>query len=116
MASIRFMLAMTVQNDFIIYFVDAVSTYLARTLDKELYIESLEGYKTNGKVYKLIKSIYGLEQSTQVWNHKLRDHLVANEYRQLHSDYGLYTNEKVIIAAYVDDMAIARPIKDLGIC
>ena len=35
--------------------------------------------------------------------------MVANRYKQLHSDYGLYFNGIILIAAYVDNLALARP-------
>src|SRR5439155_20778438 len=39
----------------------------------------------------------------------LQDHVTANGFEQLHSDHGLYYNGSVLIAAYVDDLALARP-------
>jgi hypothetical protein len=134
MASVRFQLAIAAQKKLVVHSVDVVSAYLAGDLDEDLYMVPPEGYDGEDKLCKLLKSIYGLKQSARVWNHKLRNHLVANGYKQLHSDYGLYFNGVVLIAAYVDDMAIAGPadlkaineakemlrgefdIKDLGLC
>ena len=39
----------------------------------------------------------------------LWDHVTANGFEQLHSDHRLYYNGSVLIAAYVDDLALARP-------
>ena len=38
--------------------------------------------------------------------------MVANRYKQLHSDYGLYFNGIILIIAYIDNLALAGP-KDL---
>ena len=103
---------MAAHNNLIVHLADAISAYLAGSLDEKLYMEPPEGYDGQGMVCRLLKSLYGLKQSARIWNHKLRGHLIANGYRQLHSDYGLYFNGVVLIAAYVDDMAIAGP-KDL---
>jgi len=110
--SIRLLLAVAALENWAVHQKDVKSAYLASSLDEEIYMVAPDGYESYGKVLRLLKSLYGLKQSARVWNHKLRDHLLANGYRQLHSEYGLYYNGEVLIAAYVDDLLLAGS-KDL---
>src|SRR5437667_1483534 len=91
---------------------DVISMYLAGDLDEIIYMESPDGFNSYRKVLQLLKSLYELKQLAQIWNHRLWDHLVANGYKQLYSDYGLYFNEIILITAYIDNLAMAGP-KDL---
>ena len=54
-----------------------------------------------------MKSLYSLKQSTRVWNYKLQNHLLAHEYKQLHLNYSLFYNGKVLIVAYIDNLVMA---------
>ena len=80
-------------------------------VEEEIYMEQPEGFEIDGKnmVCRLLRSLYGLKQSAQVWNCMLWDHLLANGYKQLYSDHGLYYNGMILIAVYIDDLAIAGP-------
>jgi hypothetical protein len=128
------LIVIAVLCSFTLHVVDAISTYLTGSLDKEIYIELPEGYDSKGMVYRLLKNLYRLKQSARIWNHKPQGHLVANGFMQLYLDYRLYFNEVVLVAVYIDDIPMARPknlkainevkkmlslefnIKDLGKC
>jgi hypothetical protein len=134
LASLRFLMAVAARDDLIVHQMDVKSAYLAGSLDETIYMVPPEGLETHSKVCKLVKSLYGLKQSARVWNHKLRDHPTSHGYTQLQADYGLFFNGNVLIAAYVDDLAMAGPpdlvelnkakamlcsgfeMKDLGLC
>ncbi|XP_028099932.1 uncharacterized protein LOC114299410 [Camellia sinensis] len=52
---------------------DIKIAFLNRDLDKEIYMEQLEGFVVKGqehKVCKLVKSLYGLKQSFKQWHEK----------------------------------------------
>jgi len=62
--SLRLITAIAVQNNFRIKQLDVNSAYLNAELSEDIFMKSLEGYKTKGKVYwKLNKALYGLKQS-----------------------------------------------------
>ena len=84
------------------------SAYLAGQLEEEIYIVPSEGFDVQGRACRLVKSLYSLKQSARVWNHMLQDHVTVNGFEQLHSDHGLYYNGSVLIATYMDDLALAR--------
>ena len=50
---------------------DDKTAFLNGYLEESIYLEQPEGYKTHEqqqKVYKLLKSIYGLKQASRSWN------------------------------------------------
>ena len=53
---------------------DAQNAYLGSDLDKEIYMEVPEGVENmdrGSKVCLLLKSLYGLKQSANLWNKKI---------------------------------------------
>ena len=71
-----------------------------------------QGFIVEGQdlVCKLKRSIYGLKQSPRCWNHALHNQLTEMGFVQTASDPCLYVaaeGEMVIVAVYVDDIAIA---------
>src|SRR5437667_9717504 len=88
---------------------DVICAYLAGLLNEVIYMDPPEGYDRKVKVCRLMKSSYGLKQSVRVWNHQLWNFLVQHGFKQLLSDYGLYSNGTIIVAVYIDDFAIAEP-------
>ena len=61
--SLRLILALVVYNYWIAEQLDIKAAFLYSFLDKEIYMQLLQGYQNEGKYYRLLKSIYGLKQS-----------------------------------------------------
>ena len=66
-----------------------------------------------GKVFKLKKSLYGLEQAPMNWNININKYLEEIQFKRLTSDQCLYVKgnphekgDNVIVAIYVDDIII----------
>jgi len=82
-------------------------------LDEKVYMEQLEGFVLPGnehKIYKLIKSLYGLKQTPKQWHEKF-DYVILEYGFKRNSDdkciYSKFTNDfGVITCLYVDDMLI----------
>src|SRR5271154_5511404 len=94
---------------------DVKSAFLARDLDKVIYMDQPEGFKVNGDlVCKLTKSLYGLTQSPRQWNKKIHGFLVETRFVRTNADHCVYVNPTtlVIIALWVDDLMIFA--KDIG--
>jgi hypothetical protein len=92
---------------------DVKTTFFNNELDEKEYMEQLEGFVLPGnehKIYKLIKSLYGLKQTPKQWHEKF-DYVILEYGFKRNSDdkciYSKFTNDfGVIICLYVDDMLI----------
>ena len=69
--------------------IDVVTTYLYGSIDTDIYMKILEGFKlpeaTNPKArnmysIKLQRSLYGLKQSGRMWYNRLSDYLLKEGY------------------------------------
>jgi hypothetical protein len=66
MTTIRLIFAIATMEDWHIHQMDVKTAFLLRDLDEEIYMEIPEGFvlrDAQGKVWKLLKSLYGLKQS-----------------------------------------------------
>ena len=86
-------------------------------MDEDLYITQPTGHEQlddNGNPYvcKLKRALYGTKQAARLWNHKFRDFLLSQGWRQYESDPCIFTRTtskygKEVVAVYVDDIAHA---------
>lgn len=111
-SSIRFLIAMSVKYGMAIHQMDAITAFLQGELSEEIYMRQPMCFsdKTN-RVCRLRKSIYGLKQSSRVWNKKLTSVLTQQlGFTQSSVDQCIFFKHSVentiIIAIYVDDMLI----------
>ena len=69
--SIRILLSIAVCLDYEIWQMDVKTAFLNGNLEKDIYMQQLEGFVAGIKdnlVYKLQKSIYRLKQVSRSWN------------------------------------------------
>ncbi|NAU11332.1 hypothetical protein EE090_27775, partial [Klebsiella pneumoniae] len=69
--SIRILLSIAAALDYEIWQMDVKTAFLNGYLDESIYMEQPDGFKVTGqegKVCKLLKSIYGLKQASRSWN------------------------------------------------
>ncbi|SYW76147.1 uncharacterized protein UBRO2_01218 [Ustilago bromivora] len=97
--------------------VDVTQAYLNADLHHNIYLKPPEGAEVPaGKVYKLIKSLYGLKQSSREWHKELDTHLQRLGFFPLLNVPCVYLRgagaSQVIITVYVDDMLIVSPQRD----
>src|SRR5579859_1201439 len=76
-------------------------------------MEPSEGLETGGKHCKLLKSLYGLKQSTREWNLTIDKSLKKNGFKKLQAEHGIYDNGNVTIPLYVDDLLLVS--KDISV-
>lgn len=90
---------------------DIKTAFLNGILTEELYLKPPPGSETNGKVYRLKKTLYGLRQSARVWNQTLHESLVKNGCEQNKTDNCLYSltsgGDVVYLLIHVDDILTA---------
>ena len=95
---------------------DETAAFLHGDLQKEIYMQQLEGFEEKGKeglVCKLKKSLYGLKQAPREWYHKFHLFMLSQSYQRSDTDHCLYTKRAkdgslLILILYVDDMLITR--------
>lgn len=101
------------KHDLVIEQMDAITAFLQSDLEEEIYVTQPEGFKIKGeedKVCRLRKAIYGLKQSSRVWNDSLDTALKSFGLKRSDYDPCLYYrkngSEILILAVYVDDILL----------
>lgn len=110
-ASIRYLFALAAKLDLDIRQMDAVTAFLNGKLNEIIYMEQPEGFHDGTNRYcKLHKSIYGLKQSSKVWNDTLNDVLIKFGLIRSTTDQCIYFSickeNVLIVAIYVDDLLL----------
>ena len=91
---------------------DFKNVFTHADIDKELYIEQLEGFTTTlNKVCKLNKALYGLKQSSRQWYKLLKKYLTKLGFYPIFADQAVFKNDTlgIIILCYVDDLLVFKP-------
>ncbi|GJU76433.1 zinc finger, CCHC-type containing protein [Tanacetum coccineum] len=112
--TIRLLITMASIHTLIIHQMDVKTTFLNGELDEEVFMNQPQGFIMPGnenKMYKLIKSLYGLKHAPQQRHQKFDKVVLSNGYSLNQADKCVYSNfdesgKGVIICLYVDDMLI----------
>nr|GEW82310.1 ribonuclease H-like domain, reverse transcriptase, RNA-dependent DNA polymerase [Tanacetum cinerariifolium] len=97
------------------------SAFLHGDLKEEVYVTQPEGFVqqgNTGKVYKLIKALYGLRQAPRGWNVKLDQTLKSLDFKKCNLEQAVYTRRSktstLTVGVYVDDLIITgTPRKEI---
>ncbi|GJX41925.1 ribonuclease H-like domain, reverse transcriptase, RNA-dependent DNA polymerase [Tanacetum coccineum] len=90
-------------------------------LKEEVYVTQPEGFTKkgdDGKVYRLIKALYGLRQAPRAWNIKLDNTLKSLDFKKCALEQAIYTKKSkdslLLVGVYVDDLIITgTPKKEI---
>nr|GEX55916.1 ribonuclease H-like domain, reverse transcriptase, RNA-dependent DNA polymerase [Tanacetum cinerariifolium] len=90
-------------------------------LKEEVYVTQPKGFvkkQDPGKVYRLIKALYGLRQAPHTWNIKLDNTLKSLGFKKCALEQAIYTktskDSTLLIGVYVDDLIITgTPKKEI---
>ncbi|GJZ46102.1 ribonuclease H-like domain, reverse transcriptase, RNA-dependent DNA polymerase [Tanacetum coccineum] len=104
-----------------IHHLDVKSAFLHGDLKEEVYVTQPEGFtkeQDKGKVYRLIKALYGLRQAPRAWNIKLDNTLKSLDFKKCALEQAIYTktskDSTLLIGVYVDDLIITgAPKKEI---
>jgi hypothetical protein len=80
LTTIRVLLSLAASHGLLVHKMDVKMTFLNGELDEEIYMDQLDGfvvYGQEGKVCKLLKSLYGLKQAAKRWHDKFERTLTA---------------------------------------
>ncbi|GJS21640.1 ribonuclease H-like domain, reverse transcriptase, RNA-dependent DNA polymerase [Tanacetum coccineum] len=121
METIRLLLAIAATNKWEVHHLDVKSAFLHGDLKEEVYVTQPEGFikrQDNGKVYRLIKALYGLRQAPRAWNIKLDNTLKSLDFKKCALEQAIYTktskDSTLLIGVYVDDLIITgTPKKEI---
>jgi Reverse transcriptase (RNA-dependent DNA polymerase) len=82
-------------------------TYLGSNLDKEVYMEIPEGVENGGSSPLAAESLYGLEQSANLWNKKITSTVRSFRFEPTMAEPSSFIDKRgTIIVLYVDDLLI----------
>lgn len=106
--SVRVVLALAAADDMEIVQFDVKTAFLNGKLEEVIYMKVPDGVEhENGQVCRLKRSLYGLKQSSRVWNARFVEFVKDCNLEQSQSDpcvfYGSIHGERVILLLYVDD-------------
>ena len=120
-----FFISMAVSKKLKIHLMDIVTAYFYGSLDSDIYIKILEGYKmpeaytpSNLFSIKLQRSLYGLKQSDRMWYKRLSEYLMKERYKNDPICPCVFIKKSktgfAIIAVYVGDMNLIRTPEELS--
>ncbi|KAH9404753.1 hypothetical protein TYRP_000584 [Tyrophagus putrescentiae] len=94
-----------------VHHVDVKTAFLNSDVDRELYCSPPDGLKDGSKVWRLLKSLYGLRQAPHCWHKKLCQILKDDGFVQGKVDQCVFvrktTEGETLVLVYVDDVLIA---------
>ena len=114
----RIALALIIMNKLKPLQVDVSTAYLHAKLDDEVYMEAIPGYPLPpGKVYRLLKALYGLPQSGRIWNKTFERFIKSLGFVNIREDVCIFILARegrvvAILALYVDDFLIGTDSDD----
>ncbi|SOV04575.1 uncharacterized protein UDID_17138 [Ustilago sp. UG-2017a] len=114
LSTIRALLSLAVEHNWEVHQLDITMAYLNSTLKHVIYMKPPEGAKVSkGKAYRVVKGLYGLQQSGWEWNMEFDKFLRRSNFHRLNCAPCIYTRGKgdnfAIVVIYVDDMLIIAP-------
>ncbi|GKA18459.1 ribonuclease H-like domain, reverse transcriptase, RNA-dependent DNA polymerase [Tanacetum coccineum] len=80
-----------------VHHLDVKSAFLHGDLKEEVYVTQPKGFvkrQDNGKVYRLIKALYGLRQAPRAWNIKLDNTLKSLDFKKCALEQAIYTRHQ----------------------
>jgi hypothetical protein len=87
---------------------DAVNAFLNAILYKPVYTRMPPGHGIPGKIWKLLRALYGLQKSPWLWQEDLSTIIKAHGLQPVPDEECLFTNEFMLVLIYVDDILIVN--------
>ncbi|KAJ7954402.1 Retrovirus-related Pol polyprotein from transposon TNT 1-94 [Quillaja saponaria] len=113
MNSIRVLISCAANLGWDLQQLDVKNAFLHGDLAEEVYMEIPLGFscqKTEGKVCKLKKSLYGLKQSPRAWFDRFQKAMISFGYQQSNADHTMFVKHChgriTILIVYVDDIVV----------
>nr|GEU30263.1 putative ribonuclease H-like domain-containing protein [Tanacetum cinerariifolium] len=117
--AIRLFLAYASFMGFMVYQMDVKSAFLYGTIKEEVYVcqpPEFEDLDHPDKVYKVVKTLYGLHQAPRAWYETLATYLLENGFQRGTIDQTLFIKKQkgdiLVVQIYVDDIIFGKAKKD----
>ena len=111
--SIRILLAIAAYSDYEIWQMDVKTAFLNGTLEEDVYMTQPEGFtfpENAGKVCKLQRSIYGLNQASRSWNLPFDEAIKEFDFIRYEEEPCVYKKTSgsaiAFLVLYVDDILL----------
>jgi hypothetical protein len=92
---------------------NAVNAFINAKLSKLVYYYYPEGFSQDGHVLELLMALYGLKILPLLWYKELTSTLAKFRLKPVPGTNCLFTDGRLIIFFYVDDIAVLFAKKDL---
>jgi hypothetical protein len=103
----RLLIALAAAFDLHAYQYDVLNAFLNAPLTRKLYVRTPEGFRSDlGDLFELKRARYDLKDAPLLWYEHLKDTLIQLGLKPIHEVQCLFTNEKVIVFFYVDDIVV----------
>lgn len=116
MTTIRLSLSHAISNDWEVKQLDIPTAFLNGDIETETYIKVPEGVKTksDNKILKLNKALYGLKESPRRWNERFNVFCTNIGLKRSKYDVCLYVKENVWLILFVDDILLIGKSEDIN--
>jgi hypothetical protein len=113
--SIRVLLALAAIHDLEVEQLDVMNAFLNAVLQETIYMEMPHGFAKKGMVCLLLKTLYGLRQSSREWYKTVATLLLRLGFRVAQADCSVFIHKdnNVVIIVYVDDILLFGKDKQL---
>ena len=115
---IRLLLSIAVKESLCLFQADVACAFLRAPIDREIYIERPEGYKSSAKYFRLLSSIYGLHQSPRCFYKKMREVLASLCFTPSEADPCVFigpTKYRQTLVLYVDDCVLMSNTQEAAV-
>jgi hypothetical protein len=113
LTSIQVLLSLATSYGLLVHQMDVKTAFINGKLKEEIYMDQLDGFAVKGqegRVRKLLKSLYGIKQAPKQWHEKFDKTLTSVGFVVNEADKCVYYHfgggEEVILCLYVDDILI----------
>ena len=110
--SFRILMALVAAFDLVCHQIDFKNAFINALMDEEVYTTCPPGFSNSGKVWRLLRALYGLRRSPRLWYQELVTYLKGLGFEPCPEEPCILINTetKVIVFIYVDDVLImAKP-------
>jgi hypothetical protein len=110
----RFLVALMAAFGLKAFQYDVLNAFLNAEVNRKIFVQTLEGYVDQfGPLLQLWRALYGLKEAPLLWYNDLCTSLRKMGLKPVPGILCLFTNEKLIVFFYVDDIVVLVQLEDL---